>query len=195
MRNNELKLNKAGSRRKQGGFTMLEFAFVALLIGIASAFFISGQSGREDISRAKSWAGNIIQSSSNLENRNARFPLASRYSGITLANVSATLTEELRNSISGTSVLIDWDATITLSPTNSVGGSGNSNFMWTVLNVPKSVCEEMLVETANKARVALSGSTGTTQVRNTSSSDVLTPTEMGTVCAADSATNSFRVVF
>ncbi|MBY4677948.1 type II secretion system protein [Marinobacterium arenosum] len=180
---------------KEQGFTIIEISIVLAIMAVLVAGIWSALAGKNDSARAESFADELVQTAANLQQRHSTQPAASRYTGITLANTTPAITESLRNSISGTTIVLEWGATVTLGPTSITGGSGNTNFMFTLSGLPRAQCEAMLNVMAQPAFTVLSGATGTTSVRSRSTNDPLSVADIGSVCSADSATNAFRAVY
>lgn len=177
---------------KQGGFNMVELMFALVIIGILAAGIFSVIAGRVDATKAKSFAEEIVQSSMNIAERHATQPAGSRYQGITLDNVSVALTENIRNSVDGAVVNLEWGATATLAPSSPTGAGGNTNFMWTLSGLPRTQCEAMLKVMAAPAQVIMVGGT---KIRDRMANDAVTPTDIETACGADAPTNTFQAIF
>ena len=190
-------LRRQRLQRRQSGFTLVELAFALVLMGVLIAGVVAGYTTMRDRAYASSIGNAIVQSSVGIQHRYATQPAGSRYDGITFANSEAALTEDLRSSLNGaeTQLLMEWQATATIGETTAVGGTGDTNFMWTINNLPRTPCETILTVVAQAATVVINDATGTTIVRNKMTDDILSGPDIGTVCSADAASNSFRAVF
>ncbi len=189
-------MNMKYGKKSQRGFTMVELAVSLVIIGVLTAGIYSVISGKVDTARATAIAEELVQSAVNIQNRHATQPAGTRYNGLTLSTASMALTENMRNSLNTgrTQITLEWGASATLAPSGPTGATGSStNQKWTISNLPRTQCEAMLSTMAGPSLVVQNSANAV--VRSRMANDPLTPAEVEAICAADSATNSFSVVF
>lgn len=196
--NTTLKKNPPLNRRQQGGFTLVELAIVLVISGVLLSSSWSTISGKLDEFFAESFAGELNNSMSSFKKSRQKLnvPSSTRYAGATFnAATGRSMTENVRMSIVGNQVQWDNGVVITLGPSNATGGTGNSNSMLTLTNLTLIQCAAFVTTMAPASRAILSGTAGNTILRNIATSDTLDAADTDAICAADSATNSFRAVY
>ena len=167
------------SRKKQGGFTLVELVVVLAIIIAAISAIIARQMSTSQSSRVQSEAGNLQTIVGKV---NSTFAGRSSYAGATTAFLLAQGAFPT-SMVNGTNVINGWNGAVSVAP-----GAGNTSVDITYAGVPSSACIEFVANTSKSYRTV---TVGATVVKTTAQSEAdLTATQ--TAC---SAASSVSIIF
>jgi prepilin-type N-terminal cleavage/methylation domain-containing protein len=161
------------SRKKQGGFTLVELVVVLAIIVAAIGAIIARQMSASQSSRVQSEAGNLQAIVGKI---NSTFAGRTSYAGATTAFLLAQGAFPT-SMVSGTNVVNGWNGNVTVAP-----GTGNTTVNITYAGVPDSACIEFV---ANTSKAYNTVTVGTTVVKTTAQAEAdLAATQTACTAAA-----------
>ena len=190
---NDVKKPKAKTNRlpgRQAGPSIVELMLVAVgaaLVMGATAMAYQKYTKSDSYDRL---VDSIREANSAIVAKYSNMPIATRYSGISIANVTSVLPPALKDTISGATIALN-EGTIALAASSPTGTAGSSAFMWTFTNVSQEFCQKLAVGLGSAAQAVLSG---TTALSNKTTGDTLTALEQDTLCANQAASNTLKMV-
>ena len=138
------------SRKKQGGFTLVELVVVLAIIVAAIAAITARQISASQTSRVQSEAGNVQAIVSKV---NSTFAGRSSYAGATTAFLLAQGAFPT-SMVNGANVVNGWNGNVTVAP-----GAGNTSVDITYAGVPTPACIEFVANTSKSYRTVTVGAT------------------------------------